>query len=106
MEKFNQLVIWESTLIRSDEVEDFHKFLLEEFNVRSQFLETVLTLPDSKPDSGGRSDIFFKIHDDDVSRFAIPRFKLGNCRWWEDVLSNGGDRLYHTDILKKYPRKW
>lgn len=42
---------------------------------------------------------------EDLSKFAVPRLSVG-IRWWEDVLGNGGARLYSDDILKKYNPKW
>jgi hypothetical protein len=38
-------------------------------------------------------------------KFAIPRLNMG-IRWYEDVLGNGGDKLYPTEILEKYEKTW
>jgi hypothetical protein len=84
----------------------FEKLFKAEFGVRVQYLETILTKPDLDedgnpvPETGGRSDIFFAIHDDDVLSFSTSRLKLSaygfTPRWVEDVLSpdNGNRHLY------------
>ena len=47
----------------------------------------------------GRSDIFFALHDDDVTGFTITRLSIG-ARWIEDVLSemNGNRHLYPSRV--------
>ena len=55
--------------------------------------------------TGGRNEIFFYIVDGDISKVAIPRLNMG-IRWYEDVLSNGGDKLYPTEVLEKYEKTW
>jgi hypothetical protein len=56
--------------------------------------------------SGGRNDLFFFVHDEDVAKFAIPRLQMG-IRWWEDVVSyNHGSYLYTKETLEKYPINW
>lgn len=72
------------------------------FNVRVQFLECIVTNPDlddgvPAPGTGGRYDTFFAIHNEDVMKFAEPRFRHG-IRWIEDVLLNGGGYLYPTRV--------
>ena len=81
------------------------EFFTDNFGVSVKFETQVETLPDS-PDcteSGGRNDIFFYISDDDVMKFATARFQLG-VRWYEDVLDNGGGKLYPSEILEKYSK--
>jgi hypothetical protein len=56
--------------------------------------------------TGGRSDVFFYIHDEDITKFAVPRLGLG-IRWWEDVVHyNNNSHLYSKEILDKYSVKW
>jgi len=106
MERFNQLAVWEGTILKDEEVSDFEKFFLEELKTRIKFLESVQTLP-GQGGEGGRSDVFFKVHDEDLSAFALHRFGIQDPpRWWEDVLNNGGAVIYPQEILKKYPKTW
>jgi hypothetical protein len=112
MEKFNQLCVWPGTSLDGNTPQDLVNFFKDELNARVQFEQTVLTNPDLDEngniikDTGGRCDLFFYIHDDDISHFAIPRLKLG-IRWWEDVVSyNNGSHLYSKEILEKYLIKW
>lgn len=114
--KYNQLVIWESTTLGKNTVKEFENFMLEQ-GFRVKFAEVVLTLPDKDndgniiKDTGNRSDLFFYINDDDISKFSIKRFKFGHMRWWEDVLGNINNddnrtMIYSEEILKKYPTTW
>jgi hypothetical protein len=88
------------TIVKDDEIADFEKWFSEELNTRVQFLETIVTKPDSKNDkeTGGRHDVFFSVHNEDVGKFSIPRLSLG-IRWIEDVLSKTN---YKKEI---YPRR-
>lgn len=110
MGKYNQLCVWEGTLLDDSGPKGFIQFLKGEFGARFKFAEEVKTLPDRKggtvvPDTGGRNDLFFYVHDDDSSKFALPRLNYG-IRWWEDVLSNGGRELYPNEVLERYPYGW
>lgn len=111
MTKFNQLCVWPGTLLAEGQENEFLSFMKEEFSARIQLAEVVLTLPDTDSDgkkvkgTGGRSDIFFYVHDDDIPTFAVKRLMVG-IRWWEDVLGNGGKALYPKSVLAKYPNKW
>jgi len=83
--------------------EDFVKFMLDKVGVRIQFLEQIATFPDIDKNgeqvegTGGRHDIFFAVHNDDVGKFTLPRFQL-KARWIEDVLAECN---YHSPIYPK-----
>ena len=106
-DKFNQLCVLEGTLFPEGGVKEFHKFFKDEMGVRVKFENQVKTLPDFEgcTETGGRNDLFFYIHDDDIGKFAVPRLSMG-VRWWEDVLLNGNGKLYDEDVLKAYPATW
>ena len=112
MSDYNQLTVWSGVILEDDQVDDFKEFMLENFSARVDFAELVYTLPDMEggepvPDTGGRADVFFYVHDDDIPKFATSRFKLDPTpRWWEDVLDNGGGKIYPQDVLEKYPKTW
>lgn len=101
---FNQVCVWPGTLVGPDQIDEFTSYMLNEFGVRVLYLEEIKTLPDVDscgcpvPDTGGRNDLFFKIHDDDVMKFAVHRLMAG-IRWIEDVLS---DCNYNSPI---YPER-
>ena len=106
MENFNQLCVWEGTVVGKDQVSDFEKWIQDEFGVRAKYREEVLTLPTpNEKGTGGRNDLFFHVHDEDIQKFAVPRLMVG-IRWWEDVLGNGNGVLYPQEILDKYPKTW
>lgn len=108
---YTQVCVWPGCSIGEDTPAEFEKGMAEHFNgVRIKYCETIKTNPDLKdgrpvPETGGRSDLFFLVHTEDVGRFAIPRLQVG-IRWWEDVLSNGGAYLYPDYILQRYPKTW
>ena len=106
MEKFNQLCVWSGILVGVDQIKDFEKFMLEDVGARVKYETEIETLPtNGEPETGGRNDLFFYIHDDDIMKFAVPRLSMG-IRWWEDVLGNGGGVLYKQEVLTKYPKTW
>jgi hypothetical protein len=81
---------------------------MEEFSVRIKFDSVQKTNPD--PDdfySGGRSDLFFYIHNDDINKnsFCLRKLKAG-MRWWEDIFFNHQEYLYSEEFIKNHPRTW
>ena len=107
---YKQLCVWPGTVLGSNSPEEFEEHMLKEFKARVKFECVVETLPDVKngkavPATGGRSDLFFHVHEDDIGHFSIPRLMAG-IRWWEDVLGNGGGCLYTDEFLKAHPKTW
>ena len=104
--QFNQLCVWPGTVVGDSKKvqEDFVKFFKDELGVTVKYETEVKTLAD-ETGPGGRNDLFFYIADDDVMKFAIPRLQMG-IRWYEDVLGNGGGKLYPTEVLEKYKKTW
>ena len=100
--EYNQVCVWPGTIVGLDNVQEFEEFMLDKFKARVQYLEEVKTEPDMLngfpiEDTGGRNDLLFAIHSDDISRFAVPRLDYG-IRWIEDVYGNGGGVLYPDRI--------
>jgi hypothetical protein len=102
MEDFTQLCVWPATLVGQDRIKDFEQFMLGTFNTRIKYAEEVLTKP-NEDGEGGRNDVFFFVHTEDVPKFAVPRLQYG-IRWWEDVKNVSG--LYPSSIVEKYPKTW
>lgn len=104
-ENFNQVCVWQGTIIGEDRVSEFTEWCKDTFDVRVQYLEEYKTLPDVNDfgnpveGTGGRNDVIFAIHDEDVNKFVVSRFEYG-IRWIEDVISNNPD-IYDKRI-KKY----
>lgn len=103
---FEQVCVWPGTLIKENEIKDFEEWILNEFKTRVQYLETIETEPDIKngkitEGTGGRHDVFFAIHKEDVGKFSIPRL-LFRIRWVEDVLSKGNykNKIYPKRVFK------
>ena len=82
MSVFNQLCVWPATTLGDSAPQDLVDFFQEKFNTRIQFEQEVITNPDldSKgypvKDTGGRADLFFYVHDDDIAAFAVPRLAM------------------------------
>ena len=110
--KYNQVVVWPGTLVggKSKQVE-FVNFMLKELDVRVVYIEEIKTFPDKidgvcQENTGGRNDVFFYVHDDDIKKFVIPRFQYG-MRWFEDVLDNDHEReqMRYPERVREY-RAW
>lgn len=104
-EPFVQVCIWPGTLVNG-KIREFEAFMLEEFGTRVKYLEEIKTAPDIRggfpvEDTGGRNDVFFAVHKDDLQKFAVPRLQMG-IRWIEDVLTN--ERIRHNDC-SLYPER-
>ena len=112
MENFKQLCVWQGTVLGDSTPADLEKFFLDEMGVRVKYHTEVETLPDVDedsnpvPDTGGRNDLFFYVHDEDVMKFAVPRLQMG-IRWWEDVVGyNKNAHLYTQEFLEANPLTW
>jgi len=94
---FTQVCVWPGTVVGQDKIVDFEEFMKKTFDTRIKYIEEIKTFPGDGGE-GGRNDIFFSVHNEDVAKFAVPRLSYG-IRWIEDVLS---PENYHDPI---YPPK-
>ena len=101
-ENYSQLMVWEGTLIDESEYADFQEFIASEIGSKNpvKIIGTVKTLR-GYGGPGGRSDMFFIVHNDDINRFAIGKMKI-RLRWYEDVLDNTPD-IYPKSFTTSYP---
>ena len=108
---FTQLCVWPGTVLGDSGIKELVDFFLDEMGVRVQYHTEIKTLPDIEngeevEGTGGRNDLFFFIHNDDVDKFALPRLQMG-IRWWEDVVSyNDNSHLYTDEFIKANPINW
>jgi hypothetical protein len=110
--KFAQLCVWPGTVLGDSTPQDLENFFLEEMNTRIKYHTEFQTQPDLDsngnpiPETGGRNDLFFYVHSDDIGHFAVPRLKMG-IRWWEDVIKyNDNSHLYTEDFIQANPTTW
>ena len=102
---FRQVCTWPATIVGKDSIQAFEQFMLDELGTRVQYLEEIQTAPDRDADgyavrdTGGRNDVLFAVHDEDVMKFAIPRLQYG-MRWLEDVYGNGDGALYPERVAE------
>jgi len=109
---FNQLCVWPGVTLEGASPKELVDFFENEMKVRIKFHAEVSTLPDLDssgkpvPETGGRTDLLFFVHDEDVPGIAIPRLQMG-IRWWEDVIKyNDNSHLYSEEFIKANPPKW
>ena len=110
-EGYEQVCLLPATIVGPDSIQDFEKFFAEEFaGTRIKYLEEIKTKPDRKDGkpvsgTGGRNDVLFAVHKDDVAKFAVPRLKVG-IRWIEDVLDNERRRTPRYSIYPTHVREY
>jgi len=92
-DNFTQVCVNHGIYLPDDWTEkDFEDYFYELFEVKIQFLEEIKTFPDTDDrgdpieGTGGRSDIFFAVHDDNLAQITGLRFRTKH-RWIEDVLA-------------------
>ena len=77
MENFKQLCVWPGTLLEENQIQDFVNFFQEDMGVRVEYKTTLVTRPDLDergrvvPETGGRHDVFFYVHDEDVMKCPV-----------------------------------
>ena len=102
------LTVWPGTIVEEGDEEKVMQFFDKALGIEPVIVGCVRTLPDpehrgmEKPETGGRSDFFFYVKGEDISRFAVPRFQFG-MRWWEDIFFNEGQDIYPEEFLLAYP---
>lgn len=108
MENYTQLYCIHGV---SNSLEELYEILTEKFDCRFKMAGEYV-MPRTMFGPGGRRDVLFYVHADDVSKFEIPRAKYGKygIRFWEDVLI-GAERVgmleaYPEGIFEKHPTKW
>lgn len=100
---FSQVCVWPAVIVGADKIDDFTQFFLEQFGTRVQYIREVETGPDlnefgsAVEDTGGRNDVLFGVHEDDIPKFAVPRLTIG-IQWLDDVYGNGQGHLYPADV--------
>ena len=97
---YTQVCVFPGLLVDENKIQVFTDLIKEAFDTRVQYLETILTKPDvdDPENTGGRSDVFFAVHQDDIGKFAVRRLQYG-IRWIEDAMSNVNG--YHLNPI--YP---
>lgn len=111
MNDYTQLVVWPGTMMEEKDIAaDLFEMWMEREGFRAKFAEEVETLPDKDsrgydvPETGGRHDVLFYVHSDDIMRFSLWRLKYG-MRWWEDALETDSE-IYPQRVLDKYQPTW
>lgn len=80
-DKFNQLCVWQGCFLGDNSIKEFEDFMKKELNVRIKFCEEMITNGSiERNEEGGRHDLLFYIHDDDIRYFTVARLSYG-IRW-------------------------
>lgn len=98
---YKQVCVWPGT-VTEGRIPEFIKFMNDTFGIRIQYLEEIETNPDVEngvivEETGGRNDIIFAVHNDDIVKFAVPRLAYG-IRWIDDMYLNNNGYLYPTRV--------
>lgn len=111
-QNYTQLCVWPGTVLGDSSKEDLEKFFMDEMSTRIKYKCEVITKPDvcenghEVPETGGRNDLFFYVHSEDIAKFAVPRLNMG-IRWWEDVVKYNDNRhLYTEEFLTENETTW
>jgi hypothetical protein len=85
--EYRQIICWEGTELGVDDETSFISFVKDELALQHdvRVIGNVKTLP-GRNGPGGRIDLFFIIHNDDVIRAATRRLKFG-MRWMNDCIA-------------------
>ena len=109
---YNQLCLIRDLEIGEDQIENFEIIMLNKFGVRVKYHTEIKTFPtlDEEgypiPRTGGRNDLFFYVHKEDIDKFSVPRMHLG-VHWWEDVVANTANHdSYPEGFIKVHPPTW
>lgn len=98
--EYNQLCVWPGCVVgKVKKQNEFVAFMKDEFDVRVKYAEEFKTMP-SNGEEGGRNELLFYIHDNDIQKFAIKRLMYG-ISWWEDAKRNYRT-IYPYEIKTKY----
>jgi len=106
-DEYQQVCVWPGMSVSKEDRHEFQEHFLAQ-GFRLILMETIITGPDRDengnvdPETGGRIDTIFSVHNDDVMKFAITRIDMG-IKWIEDVLDNEkeGCSIY-PDRVKEY----
>jgi len=94
----DQVCVWLATVIQNAKdpmsVEDFEDYMLVELDYRVQYMFEYKTLPDNSGE-GGRNDVVFALHNDDVNRMMGDRLIRfgGDIKWYNDYKNNYGKQI-------------
>lgn len=101
---YQTVCLWPGTSIRPGEVPDFVDFICKEFETVHpiEVIGNVKTRA-GHGGPGGRLDLLFLVHDDDVMKFANSKRSELGIRWWSDVHFNDQHDLYSKDLLHAFP---
>jgi len=105
---YTQLCVWPGTVLGKTTPAEFESDMNKMFDgVRVKYHTEVRTQLDMENGhTGGRNDLFFYVHSDDISAFALHRLMAG-IRWWEDVVGyNDNSHLYTQDFINAHPLTW
>lgn len=91
MSDFKQPVVWPATTMGTGTPAEFAEFIQDEFGCRAQYVGQFVTKPGDGGE-GGREDLVFFVHSEDLNKFAVARLSWG-MRWIEDVIDNETRRI-------------
>lgn len=104
---YKQVCVIHNMNLPSTRYETFNKTLASVFNLTKdiRIIGVIETLPGAGG-PGGRSDLFFIVHEDDIEKLCNNQRISYGIRWWEDVLFNLSPQeqeIYPKAFRQQYP---
>ena len=104
-ENYKIAVMWHDACFDPTRLAAFKRLFKEEFGLAHdiRWIGEVITFKTpGVPDTGGRHDVAFLVHEDDIPKISVThRLELG-FRWFWDVIGNGDSRLYPLHFRRAY----
>jgi len=96
MEEYIQVCVLPKSHLGEDQGVDFERFFLDNYGFKVKYIDTILY---SEKDQV-YPDILFYINEEEINRFAIPRFFMG-IEWFEEYVDQYPER-YSKELIVKY----
>tara|TARA_R110000751_G_scaffold24863_1_gene68084 strand:- start:209 stop:580 length:372 start_codon:yes stop_codon:yes gene_type:complete len=101
---YNQICAWLGVVVKNADKpmtqKEFEKFMLGE-GYKVNYIDEYKTLPDHTSE-GGRNDVIFSLHKDDVNKMVMDRLHKfnGDIKWYEDYVTNYHRQIPYDNIIK------
>lgn len=99
---YTQLCVWRGCIVGKEKIKEFEESMGKEIgDSRIRYEREYLTLS-GQGGEGGRNDLLFWVHNDDIGKFTIPRIQFG-ISWWEDHVTNNRS-VIPKDVIESYEK--
>ena len=102
---YNQICAWLGVVVKNADKpmtqKEFEKFMLGK-GYKVNYIDEYKTLPDHTGE-GGRNDVIFSLHKDDVNKMVMDRLHKfnGDIKWYEDYVTNYRRQIPYDNLIEK-----